>query len=234
MPHNQKKTADNEDIRRPTLEINGAAKRYQRRDGVVNALDNVSIRVERGKFKMVCGPSGSGKTTLLLAAGGLLQPDAGSVKVNGVDLYSLAPDARAKFRAGNIGFVFQQFHLVPYLSVIQNVAAAGLATAAANPMERAGELLKLFGLEHRAGHFPPELSTGERQRVALARALFNRPGLLLADEPTGNLDEHNANIALERFRLFAKEGGAVLMATHNTALAADEMIRLESGRLKTG
>ncbi len=216
------------------LEIEALVKRYRRRDGTVVALDGVSVRLQAGVFAIIRGPSGSGKTTLLLAAGGLLAPDAGTVRVDGQALYALRAESRARFRAAHIGFVFQQFHLVPYLSVLENVMAAGLATGMGGPAARARatELIAIFGLEHRADHVPADLSTGERQRVALARALLNRPRLLLADEPLGNLDDDNASIVLEHLRHFTRNGGAVLMATHNSGIREDEHYLIKAGSLQ--
>lgn len=216
------------------LEIESLVKRYLRRGGAVNALDGVSLRVASGVFATIRGPSGSGKTTLLLAAGGLLAPEGGTVRVDGRELYALDAEDRARYRAAHIGFVFQQFHLIPYLTILENVMAAGLATAtgAAAARARAAELAASFGLEHRLDHVPADLSTGERQRVALARALFNRPRLLLADEPLGNLDDRNAAIVLDHLRRFARAGGAVLMATHNSGVREDAHFSILNGVLQ--
>jgi putative ABC transport system ATP-binding protein len=193
-------------------------------------LHELSLTVARGEFVSVLGPSGCGKTTILLTAGGLLTPDAGQVTLDGTDPYALAPEARAAFRAEQVGFVFQQFHLVPYLSVLDNVMTAGLAAGdtSAGVRAKAEGLITKFGLSERTHHCPAELSVGERQRVALARALLNRPSLLLADEPTGNLDDDNAHIVLDTLRQFAHDGGAVLLVTHDqrTADLADKEIRL--------
>ncbi|HID07899.1 MAG TPA: ABC transporter ATP-binding protein, partial [Armatimonadetes bacterium] len=172
--------------------LENVTKIYQSRGGQVKALDNVNLRVERGEFVVIRGPSGSGKTTLLLIVGGMLDPTAGKVIVDGVDLTSISERARAKFRGQNIGFVFQMFHLVPYLNVIENVLLAGGAKGGNVDRERARALLKRLGLAEREQHKPSQLSVGERQRTAIARALFNQPKLILADEPTGNLDPDSA------------------------------------------
>lgn len=198
---------------------------------MVHALRGASLRLAPGSFKVIQGPSGSGKTTLLLAAGGLLRPDEGSVSVSGTDLYSLSPEQRARFRASHIGFVFQQFHLIPYLNVLENVLAPTLAYAHNGAPERAKQLVDDLGLGHRTDHPPSELSTGERQRVALARALLNEPELLLADEPTGNLDAENAAAVLRHLRAFAERGGAVMVATHDERVEADECYALADGQL---
>ncbi len=198
----------------------------------VHAVVDVSLEVAGGEFVALCGPSGCGKSTLLMAAGGLLEPTSGSVHVDGTDLYSLSQDGRARFRAENIGFVFQQFHLIPYLDVRDNILAASLATGTGDE-ERAGELLEHFGLTPRAHHVPAALSTGEKQRTAMARALFNNPGLILADEPTGNLDRDNAETLLEQLSAFTVDGGAVLLVTHDTRVEerAARTLEISEGRL---
>ncbi len=215
------------------LEIQNLTKSYRGPKGNVRAVDGISLTVAPREFVAVQGPSGCGKTTLLLAAGGLLQPSSGLVRVNGQDPYALSPEDRARFRAAHLGFVFQQFHLIPYLSVLDNVLAPSIALPVPGAADRAPELIAHFGLADRAAHVPAELSTGERQRVALARALLNRPKLLLADEPTGNLDRDNARIVLGYLAEFAKEGGAVLLVTHDAAAAefAQRTLRLVEGRL---
>ena len=200
----------------------------------VDALQEVGLSLAAGSFKVVCGHSGSGKSTLLLSAGGLQKPDSGSVRVKDTDIYGLSAEKRARFRADTIGFVFQQFHLIPYLNILENVMAPALAIAtdASKTEPRAREMIDWLGLTHRLDHPPSELSIGERQRVALARALLNEPALLLADEPTGNLDEQNREIVISHLRDFAARGGAVLMATHDTRIEADEKFVLENGRLR--
>jgi ABC-type lipoprotein export system ATPase subunit len=227
------------------IRLDGLTKTYAapRREGqggadrrTVTALDGVSLHVKPGEFVAVQGPSGCGKTTLLLVAGGLLRPDAGTAALDGQDLYALPPEARARFRASNLGFVFQQFHLVPYLSVVDNVLAPALALQSEGAAERARGLVERFGLSDRAEHVPAELSTGERQRVALARALLNRPKVILADEPTGNLDGAAAEVVLRHLATFAAEGGAVLLVTHDRQAAgyAGRVVQMEAGRLELG
>ncbi len=216
-----------------TLEIQDLSKYYGRSGKKVTALEDVSIRVEPEKLKIIRGPSGSGKSTLLLAAGGLLHPDNGKVLVDQHDLYAMSPDKRTVFRGKNIGFVFQQFYLVPYLTVVENVKMPGIALEIPNLDERAGELLSRFRLEHRLEHFPSELSTGERQRVALARALIADPSILLADEPTGNLDVENEKIIVDCLWEYTRNGGAVLMATHGLRTDGfDEEYQIDSGKLQ--
>jgi ABC-type lipoprotein export system ATPase subunit len=204
--------------------------------GPVRALDSVSLSLAEGEFVAVQGPSGCGKTTLLLTLGGLLRPTNGTVEVDGTNPYALPAEARARFRAAHVGFVFQQFHLVPYLSVRENVLAPALACPQAEAAVRAQDLLRRFGLEPRAAHVPAALSTGERQRTALARAFLNRPRLLLADEPTGNLDRDNAAIVLEHLAEYARQGGSVLLVTHDAqaAASAQRVLRMERGKLVPG
>ncbi len=215
----------------PVLQVSRLGKSYRRGAGLVRALDDVSLEVAAGEFVAVQGPSGCGKTTLLLASGGLLRPDAGRVLVETQDLYALDPEQRGRFRARHIGFVFQQFHLVPFLSVLDNILAPTLALPVADAPERARDLALRFGLQGRLDHVPAELSTGERQRVALARALLGQPKLVLADEPTGNLDAANAATVLEDLAAFARDGGAVLLVTHDPAAArhAQRTLSLKAG-----
>jgi len=180
------------------------------------------------------GPSGCGKTTALLMAGGLLSPDSGLVSVTEQNPYALTANERAAFRARTIGFVFQQFHLVPYLSVLDNVLAPCIAADVQDDScGRADSLIERFGLAHRKSHLPGELSSGERQRTALARALLNKPPLLLADEPTGNLDQENAEAVLGHMKEFAESGGAVLLVTHDERAIpfAHRVVRLRDGQI---
>lgn len=199
------------------LQVQQLSKRYLRREGTIRALDGVSVGVAPGECFVVQGPSGSGKTTLLFAAGGLLTPDEGQVLVDGRDPYQMASDDRAR------------------LTVLENVWTPSLAASQPDGRARAAELLARFGLTDRAGHLPRDLSTGERQRTALARALWNRPRLLLADEPTGNLDPDNAAVVLEHLAAFARDGGAVLIATHDAAVqhAANRIVRLRQGGIES-
>jgi ABC-type lipoprotein export system ATPase subunit len=222
------------------LEIRDLCKRYASRAGrgapPVTALEGVSLSLGPGEFVAVRGPSGSGKSTLLLAAGGLLAPSSGLVAFEGQDLYGLSPAARARWRAGHVGFVFQQFHLIPYLNVLDNVLAPALAWRLPDAGRRAAELLERFALADRAGHVPAELSVGQQQRTALARALLHRPRLLLCDEPTGNLDDQSAEVVLECLAEFQRDGGAVLLVTHypGAASRAGRTVLLEGGRIAAG
>ena len=215
------------------ISLDHITKTYTGDAGPIVAVDDVSVSVEAGEFVAVVGPSGCGKTTLLLGAGGLLRPENGEVSIDGTDPYSLSGEQRARFRAEQIGFVFQQFHLVPYLNVLDNVMAPALVTGETSARERAGILVERFGLADRLGHRPGQLSTGERQRVALARALLNEPRVILADEPTGNLDGDNSEQVLQALKTFADEGGAVLLVTHDPdAVAfAGRQVVLQGGQL---
>ena len=211
------------------LELAQITKTYRAgQPGEVRALPGFSLSLAAGEFVAVQGPSGCGKTTLLLIAGGLLAPTEGRVLLNRQDPYALSADQRAGFRAAHLGFVFQQFHLVPYLSVLDNVLAPALAASVPDARDRAEALVAHFGLHSRRLHVPGELSTGERQRTALARALLNRPKLLLADEPTGNLDRENAGIVLDHLVEFARTGGAVLLVSHEEQAIkhADRIVHL--------
>lgn len=210
------------------IQLDHVSHQYRSPEGPdVLAVDQTDLHVKAGEFLALRGPSGCGKTTLLLIAGGLLRPTSGEVTVAGKQPYHLSQEARAAFRAESIGFVFQQFHLVPYLDVLDNILAPSAASGTTD-RQRAEALMREFGLEARAHHTPAALSTGERQRTAMARALYNNPQVLLADEPTGNLDPDNAAIILERLQAFAAKGGAVLMVTHEdqACRAADKTLTL--------
>jgi ABC-type lipoprotein export system ATPase subunit len=215
------------------IELRHVHKSYRSPEGRVRALGGLSLEVGAGELAVVHGPSGCGKTTLLLAAGALLAPDDGRVFVDGREPYRMSLEERAHLRATTIGFVFQQFHLIPYLTVLENVLAASLATPSDGARGRAEQLLDEFGISSRARHLPAELSTGERQRTALARALLNEPRVLLADEPTGNLDPDNAAALLAHIARFTAGGGAALLATHSDAAKADadRIMEMREGRV---
>jgi ABC-type lipoprotein export system ATPase subunit len=215
------------------LILQDLTKTYRTRAGEVKALDGVSLRIDQGEFIAVCGPSGSGKTTLLMMIAAMLHPSRGTVRFEDRDLYQMTGSARAKFRAQNIGFVFQMFHLVAYLNVLENVLLAGAAAHSGDGKAQAEELLRQLGLGHRIGHRPSELSAGEKQRTAIARALLNRPKLILADEPTGNLDAENTEGVLQHLQRFQRDGGTVIVATHGLAAQefATRTIDLREGRL---
>ncbi|RJP30191.1 MAG: ABC transporter ATP-binding protein [Candidatus Omnitrophota bacterium] len=209
------------------------SKIYPTKTGALKALDDINLQVKTGEFLVVRGHSGSGKTTLLLSIGGMLRPSKGRVVIDGRDIYAMSEAERARFRAEHVGFVFQMFHLVPYLSVIDNVLLpTGAGVKRARP-EEARELLERLRLLDRETHKPSELSAGEKQRAAIARALLNRPKLILADEPTGNLDPDNAAEAMGYLVDFHREGGTVIVVTHGTIADAHagRIIHLSQGRI---
>ena len=208
-------------------------KTYRTATSEVAAISDLSFSVDQGEFIAVRGPSGCGKSTLLSLAGGLVLPTQGRILIDGQPVSEMTAAQRSSFRGEKIGFVFQMFHLLPYLTIIENVVVAGSEVASAAVGERAETLLSDFGLTDRLTHRPGELSAGERQRVALARALLNRPRLLLADEPTGNLDPENASGVLELLAQFHKQGGTILLVTHDDRAAAyaDRSLALDQGRL---
>jgi putative ABC transport system ATP-binding protein len=200
--------------------------------GNVRALDGVSFTVEAGEWIAIMGPSGSGKTTLINILGGLDAPTSGKAIVDGADVARLDEAGLTRFRAEKIGFIFQQFHLVPYLTAVENVMLAQYFHSTTDEKE-AREALSRVGLADRTEHLPSQLSGGEQQRVAVARALINEPKLILADEPTGNLDEANEEIVLNLLRELHSEGHTIIMVTHAPAIAqlADRRIDLAHGRL---
>ena len=213
------------------IELKGVNKKFQSKDDQVCALSNIDLEIAKGQFVIIRGPSGCGKTTLLMTLAGILHPTSGSVKINGNDLYASGIVKRNKFRAQYFGFVFQMFHLVPYLNVIDNVVLAGPAAAKKADKARARDILETLGLAERVRHRPSQLSSGEKQRVALARALFNDPPILIADEPTGNLDGDNAAIVHEHLLKYHQKGGTVVLVTHdsNLDLQADREIYMDKG-----
>ncbi len=219
-----------------TLKVTGLTKEFTTAAETLRVLDGVNLEMNAGENLAIVGPSGCGKSTLLYILGTLDKPTSGTVQLNGVDPFSLGPMEAAKFRNQSIGFVFQDHHLLPQLSVIENVLipamAAGKPTEAA--VARAKQLIDDVGLGQRIDHLPSELSGGERQRVAVARALLNRPQLLLADEPTGNLDAVNTErIAKLLFELPKREGAMLIVVTHSDWLAgqAQRCLKLADRKL---
>jgi ABC-type lipoprotein export system ATPase subunit len=212
----------------------GVRKHFRRGREVVTAVNDVELRVGAGEFVSVVGPSGSGKSTLLHLAGGLDKPDSGEVWVDGQDIASFSAAGLARLRRRQVGFVFQFFHLIPNLTVAENVALPMLLDGARHLDARVDELIERVGLAARARHLPGELSGGEMQRVAIARALVNQPRLILADEPTGNLDQSTgAEILAVLEEQVAQAGAALLMVTHDKAAAAraHRTLHVVDGRL---
>jgi putative ABC transport system ATP-binding protein len=220
------------------LKIEGAKKHYMHRGQIVAAMDDMSLEVPTGDFVALVGPSGSGKSTLLLTLGGMLSPTEGKVYLDGASLYDLSPDARAKVRREKIGFVFQTFNLIPYLTALENVQIPLLlcGVSEAEQKKKATALLERVGLADRLDHKPSELSVGQQQRVALARVLANDPALVLADEPTGNLDPETSQQIIGFLEEINREGRTVVMVTHdpNAAGKAKRTLRLEAGRIIDG
>jgi len=224
-----------EDIQ-PLLKIQGVHKRYASPTGDLHVLQGLSFTLDAGEFLAVVGESGSGKSTLLQVVGTLDQPDQGEVWLDGAPLFGLSQARQAKLRNESVGFVYQAHHLIPELSALENVMLPLLIRGIGeqDATLRAMELLERMGLKERADHVPAKLSGGEAQRVAVARALVGKPRLLLADEPTGNLDESTAQGVFEALqRLCREENAAVMMVTHSAALAAccDRTVRLTNGKL---
>jgi ABC-type lipoprotein export system ATPase subunit len=215
------------------IQLEDISKVYPTADGPIHALSGVSLKVQQGEFVAVQGPSGCGKSTLLTIVGALGMPSSGRVMVAGEDVVGMSSATRARFRAERIGFVFQMFHLLPYLNVLENVAAAALPGQEAAARRHAEGLLREFQLGDRLKHRPGQLSTGERQRVAIARAMVNRPQLILADEPTGNLDPGNSAGVLELLSAFHGDGGTILLVTHQESAAkyAGRLVQLRNGAI---
>lgn len=220
------------------MQLEGVSKTYTHRGRLVTALDGASIDITLGDYVAVVGPSGSGKSTLLLMLGGMLSPCKGRVFLNGDSLYDLSPNQRAEVRRQKVGFVFQTFNLVPYLTALENVQIplylAGLTPN--DQREKAAKLLDRVGLGDRLDHKPSELSVGQQQRVALARVLANGPEVILADEPTGNLDPETSTQILDLLDELNREGRTIVMVTHDphAAARAKRMLTLNAGRISMG
>ncbi|WP_067470943.1 ABC transporter ATP-binding protein [Nocardia amamiensis] len=217
------------------LELAGVTKEYRVGGQIVRALDDVGLRIEAGEFTSIIGPSGSGKSTLLHMLGALDTPDAGSIRFRGEEIGALDEEQQSRFRRHQVGFVFQFFNLLPTLSAWENVAIPKLldGTGLRKAKPRAMELLDLVGLAERAEHRPAELSGGQMQRVAVARALIMDPPLILADEPTGNLDSKTGAAILELLGEIAGSGNSVVMVTHDMGAVTycDRVITLRDGRI---
>lgn len=209
-------------------QLTEVTKRYRRRQEEVVAFRTSQLSIARGEYVAIVGPSGSGKTTLLSLLGGMLSPDSGRVEYDGQSIYDLPVTKRTEWRRQQIGFVFQTFNLIPYLTARENVQVP-LYLAGLKPDEqklKAEALLEQVGLANRLNHKPSELSTGQQQRVALARTLANSPQLILADEPTGNLDPESKAAVMSIFAKFVDAGGTIVMVTHDPASAAQAKRRL--------
>ena len=216
------------------LEVSSLSKTYGSGNTAVNALKNVSFSVPKGEFVAIVGESGSGKTTLLNLLGALDTPTEGKVLIDGKDIYAMPEKQLTVFRRRNIGFVFQAFNLIPELTVEQNIVFPVLLDYQKPDRDYLEELLKTLGLSERRGHLPSELSGGQQQRVAIGRALFTRPSLILADEPTGNLDTQNTNEVISLLKASSKKyEQTIIMITHNRSIArtADRILQVSDGCL---
>jgi putative ABC transport system ATP-binding protein len=219
------------------LETRNLTKTYRSGDSNLTVLDAVTFELKTATTCAIVGPSGSGKSTLLALCAGLDQPSSGTVQLNGTELTQLNEDQRAKVRNEHVGFVFQNFQLIPTLTALENVMVPLELRSGNHARERGIELLEKVGLGGRLSHYPAQLSGGEQQRVALARAFINRPKILFADEPTGNLDTETSHRIVEAlFDLNAENGTTLVLVTHDLEIAtrAQRIIRLRSGRIEEG
>ncbi|MBJ3777918.1 ABC transporter ATP-binding protein [Acuticoccus mangrovi] len=220
----------------PLIEMRDVHLTLGRGPTAVPILRGVDLSVDGGRSVGVIGPSGSGKSTLLMVLGGLERPDAGSVRISGEELTAMDEDALTVFRGRSIGIVFQSFHLIPTMTALENVAVPLELAGVEDAIARARAELAAVGLGERTGHYPTELSGGEQQRVAIARALAPRPAVLLADEPTGNLDDATGRDIIElMFAVQEQRRQTLLLVTHDRSLAArcDECVRMRQGRIDT-
>jgi len=209
------------------------AKNLIKQYGNTCALKNISFTIEKGEWANIMGPSGSGKTTLLNLIGCLDSPTSGSLVVNGIETSKLNQNERTRFRRENIGLVFQQFHMIPHLTALENVMIAQYFHSIEDE-EEAKEALTRVGMEHRLSHLPSQLSGGEQQRVCIARALINQPEIILADEPTGNLDKKNEEAILDIFRELHSNGKTIVIVTHNPEIGelGDMIMQISHGEVK--
>ncbi|WP_273265525.1 ABC transporter ATP-binding protein [Flexistipes sinusarabici] len=218
------------------IKIEGLKKRYKSKGVTYEALKDITLSLRKGEFVAVKGSSGSGKTTLLSILGTLLSPDEGNIRIDGIDITKLSQERKADFRAFYIGFIFQHFHLLPFLSVYENTMLP-LSTIKKekeykkNLVEKA---LSTVGMFEKKNKLPSEISGGEQQRTAIARAIVNEPPLILADEPTGNLDSVNSTVIMEHFQILHEQGHTIVFVTHDMKMSeyADRVIHVEDGLVK--
>jgi putative ABC transport system ATP-binding protein len=213
------------------VEINNVSKTYKRGSEKFRALDNVTLKLEKGDYVSVTGPSGSGKSTLLNITGGLIKPDSGEVLFNRKNIYRQASRLTDEYRKKHVGFMFQQFHLMPYLTVFENIK---LACYTRQHLESIHEYMVKCSLDELKTKYPSELSVGEKQRVAFIRAIVSNPDILLADEPTGNLDPGNTNILMSLIESYHNNGGTVVIVSHNPSINnySTRQLFLEKGQAK--
>lgn len=207
------------------ISIQNITKIFHSGQSDVIALDKVNIEIPKGEFALIKGPSGCGKSTLLFTLGGMLKPSSGEVLFKGRDLYQLSAKELLHYRARQMGFVYQSYHLIPYLSILENVLLVNQADKKIVTKKQVIALAERFHLTERLFHKPAELSVGECQRAALMRALVIKPELLIADEPTGNLDPENSQIIMRHFKAFQEDGGTIVMASHDDE--ADDLATLQ-------
>jgi putative ABC transport system ATP-binding protein len=220
-----------------TLDVRGLTKTYPNGSGTLTVVKEVSFSIAAGSTCAIVGPSGSGKTTLLGLCAGLDEPTAGEVRLDGLDLGTLDEEGRARVRNDRVGFVFQNFQLIPTLTALENVMVPLELRGRRQPGNEAVEMLRRVGLGERLSHYPTQLYGGEQQRVALARAFINQPGILFADEPTGNLDAETGHLVIENlFALNARAGTTLVLVTHDGELAqrTERILRLRGGALVNG
>ncbi len=212
------------------LELTNISKHYRKGSTIFTALDNISLKVEKGNFIVITGLSGSGKSTLLYVIGGMINPDSGNVRYKGKSIYDLNNREKNDYRKEQIGFVFQQFHLMPFLTVKENIRLACHGRFRVDMIDSFIEKCSLMSVRDK---FPSELSVGEKQRTAFVRAIIGSPDLLLADEPTGNLDPENSEIIMQLMDDFHKNGGTILLVSHNPGAAkyACKQIILNKGKI---
>ncbi|CEJ73591.1 ABC transporter ATP-binding protein [[Clostridium] sordellii] len=217
------------------LRVENLTKSYGKGETKVDALKNINLSINKGEFVAIVGPSGSGKSTLLHLIGGVDRPTSGKVFINDVDIYSLKEKDLSIFRRRNVGLIYQFYNLIPVLSAKENILLPAELDNRKIDKKYLDDLLKTLGLKERENHLPNELSGGQQQRISIGRALINRPSIVLADEPTGNLDSKNSKEVLELLKLSVKRyNQTLIMITHDTniALQADRVITIEDGTIK--
>jgi len=215
------------------IELTEITKIFSANKNKVTALHKIGLKVEKSEFVLIKGESGCGKSTLLFIIGGMLNPSSGKVFVQKKEIYDLSEKERGKYRAHEIGFVFQSYHLIPYLNVFENIMLPNKLSRIKIEKEAVYKITEELGIKDRLYHKPSELSAGEKQRVALARALIVNPSLILADEPTGNLDERNTIEVMNYLKVFQQKGGTVIMVTHGNLADsyATRTIKMNKGEL---